>query len=288
MLDLLNRYRNVWVSVILLTMPLLFLYVSGRRAHQNSLLERTLLRITAPVQDVSNGIVTRIKSVWDHYIDLVNVKRRNRQLEDRLDRLTLSYNRLIEVDAQNGRLKLQLGYREKFERDHPQRALVYSRVIGWDLTPYYRAVKIRIDRGANDRIESGYPVITYSGVVGRIIKVSGDYAEVMLLADGRSRVAVRVHPTGPIGTLQGETDKKTYLTRFRFLHPTDKVKAGDQLLTSGLGKRYPAGLVVGFVGAGERKQRGNYYEFRVIPAVNFSTLREVFVMVPRGALVKRK
>ena len=98
MLDLFNRYRHIWVSVILLTMPLMFLYVSGRRAHQNSLLERSLLRITSPVQNVSNAIVGRIRGLWNDYIDLVGVRRENKRLKEQIDILRYQRNRMIEVE----------------------------------------------------------------------------------------------------------------------------------------------------------------------------------------------
>lgn len=281
MLDLFNRYRNVWVSVILLTMPLMFLYVSGQRTHQNSLLERGLLRITSPVQNVSNAIVGRIRGLWNDYIDLVGVRRENKRLREQIDILRYQRNRMIEVEADNRRLLRTLGYKKRFEKEHDRRRAIFARVIGWDLTPYYRALKVRIDRGATDKIAAGDPVVTYEGVVGRVLKVSGDYAEVMLLADSRSRVAVKVHPNGPSGTLQGRTDKKHYITLFRFLHPTDKVRKDDRVLTSGLDRKFPAGLVVGYIAEERQTQLGNHYEFRVIPAVNFSNLREVLVLVER-------
>ncbi|MCA9521207.1 MAG: rod shape-determining protein MreC [Myxococcales bacterium] len=287
MLDLFNRYRHIWVSVILLTMPLMFLYVSGRRAHQNSLLERSLLRITSPVQNVSNAIVGRIRGLWNDYIDLVGVRRENKRLKEQIDILRYQRNRMIEVESDNRRLLRMLKYTKRFDKEHERRRAIFARVIGWDLTPYYRALKVRIDRGKEDRIDAGDPVVTYEGVVGRILKVSGDYAEVMLLADSRSRVAVKVHPNGPSGTLQGRTDKQRYTTLFRFLHPTDKVHKDDRVLTSGLDRKFPAGLIVGYIADDRQTQLGNHYEFQVIPAVNFSNLREVLVLVRRDDVEKK-
>src|SRR5207249_87986 len=64
-----------------------------------------------------------------------------------------------------------------------------ARVIGAPLSPQFRVLRLRIDRGDRE-VARDMPVITSQGPVGRIDKVYGDYADVVLISDPSSRIDV--------------------------------------------------------------------------------------------------
>ena len=121
-------------------------------------------------------------------------------------------------------------------------------VIGAPLSPQFRVLRIRIDRGDRD-IATGMPVISGTGPVGRVDKVYGDYADVTLMSDPSSSIEVLIPRTGGRGMLTGLGRPDSYACTIGWLekqiNPTSKVEVGDEIVTSGLGASFPPGLVVG-------------------------------------------
>ncbi len=108
--------------------------------------------------------------------------------------------------------------------------------------------------------------------------VRGTLADVLLTVDSRSAVDVMIERTGARGIARGTGERDRYSARVEYLQRTDDVRVGDVVVTSGLGCRYPAGVLVGRVAAVTRREFGIYQEVEVAPAVNFSRLSEVLVL----------
>src|SRR5262249_53396283 len=160
--------------------------------------------------------------------------------------------------------------------------LLAARVIATSTTPFFRVVRIRIDRGKHE-VTHDMPVVTSTGLVGRIGNVYGDHADVVLLSDPDSHVAITIPNAGLSGALIGLGRDDSYACTLSLLEGDDRtgkavVHEGDQVLTSGAGDAYPAGIVVGTVSA-VRKGHSFKQEIEVEPAVRFSDLRAVMVIV---------
>jgi rod shape-determining protein MreC len=140
------------------------------------------------------------------------------------------------------------------------------------------------------------PVITSEGPVGRVDKVYGDYADVVLISDPSSRIDVVIRdpaqPTaqrnGARGLLVGMGRPDSYACKIEWLERQGrpglqpsadaKVKVGDEVVTSGLGASFPAGLVVGKVSKiiGDD---GMFQSVEVNPTVDVSRVRAVMVLL---------
>lgn len=234
----------------------------------------TVYQGTAAVEDATHYAIGGIGTFWDDYLDLVDVRRQNEALRAELDRIRDEHTRLLGVMQENARLRAMVGFQEA----HPQLELVAARVVAKDLSPFFRVVSIRLDvRDA--RIAPGMPVVSSAGVVGHVAEVAGGYAEVMLAVDPRSSIDVLIQHNRARGVLQGLGHSDDYRARLAYLLRRDAARVGDVLVTSGMGGRYPAELVVGRVVEVREQSYGLFQEVDVEPAVDFSRLEEVFIVV---------
>jgi rod shape-determining protein MreC len=243
-------------------------------------LDNALLRITAPLQAGVSWIVEGVGGIWGRYVALVDIEAENRELRAENERLRQKLaemsRRAFDVEA--------LEDLAIVKRRTPADTLG-ARVIGAPMSPQFRVLRLRIDRGERD-VQPGMPVITGTGPVGRINKVFGDYADVTLISDPSSAIEVVIPRTGGRGILTGLGKPDSYACTIGWLErnkslasPTDsKVQVGDEIVTSGLGASFPPGLVVGKV-ASVGKDDGMFQNVEVEPAVDVSRVRAVEVLL---------
>lgn len=263
-----------WVLTgALVVVPALVLRASLSQK-QPSTLDLALLRITAPLEAVVSYAVEGVGGLWGRYVALIDIEAENRELR-----------------ANNAQLRTQLAQmtRRAFDVEALEDLAVVKRripadtlgahVIGAPLSPQFRVVRIRIDRG-NGEVVPGMPVITGNGPVGRIDKAYGKHADVMLISDPRSSIEVVVPRTGGRGILTGLGKSDAYTCTIGWLEKqaATRVKVGDDVVTSGLGASFPAGLAIGKISKVERDD-GMFERVEVEPAVDVSRVRAVEVVL---------
>lgn len=275
MRELLARNRRVLVASLGVLVPLFLLYVHGRHPRKTTIIERGLITITAPAQKAAGGLVSGIADLWSGYIALVDVADDNARLAGELAEARKEAAARVGLEAENARLRAELDFK-KARRDLK---LASAHVIGKDLSPYGRVIRIAIDVGTDAEVAEGMPVVSAMGLVGRVLRVSGSHAEVLLTVDSRSTVNVRVVDKGVIGTVTGTSSQYNYVARMSYLHRTATLEVDDLLVTSGHDKLFPPGLHVGTIRSIEERQRGLEYELQVTPSVNFADLEVVQVVL---------
>jgi len=72
-------------------------------------------------------------------------------------------------------------------------------VIAVGVNPYFRVTRITLDRGQG-RVKPGMPVLAAAGAVGRVRRVYGDYADVLLAVDPQSSIDVVVPAPAAAGS----------------------------------------------------------------------------------------
>jgi len=278
--EFLQRHRRALIIFSSLVAPLFLLYVHGRvgeggRPRRTTVIEYALLRVTGPAQEAASRLISGLASVWDRYVALVDAQEDNAALRAKVRRLTADALLAKQLREENERLRALL----EFKRARKDLKLVGAQVIGKDVSPYARVVRIALDVGAEDGVKEGMAVVTERGLVGRILRVGARYAEVMLAVDARSSVSVKVAGKGITGTLQGGGARDSYAARLLLLHRAAPIALNDTIVTSGHDRVFPPNIEVGYVSSLEVRQRGNYFELEVAPAVNFSVLEHVQVVV---------
>ncbi|RYZ33197.1 MAG: rod shape-determining protein MreC, partial [Myxococcaceae bacterium] len=132
-----------------------------------------------------------------------------------------------------------------------------------------------ISSGEKDGVFRGMSVVTPDGIVGQVIRSTGGYADVALVTDPQSRVAVRVQRSRARGTAAGAGNGPLNLEN---MLRTEDVENGDLIITAGTDGIYPPGLVVGRVTQLEKKEHGMFQGADIQPAVDTSRLEEVLVV----------
>ncbi|MCB9617027.1 MAG: rod shape-determining protein MreC [Sandaracinus sp.] len=269
----LRRFRDAAVAVVLLVLPFFFLSANLKNPAEVGLLDQGLLKISAPLQYVATEAAGALSGLLEEYFYLVEVGRENDRLLDENDRLRED-NRLLRVQAgENDRLRDLLELRERLPGES-----ISAEVVTREFSPYFRVMRVRLDRGARDRVRAGMPVVSAQGLVGQIRRTTGRHADVLLTVDQESAIDVVVQRTGARGMLRGTGESNRYLCRIQYLRREDEIEVGDEVYTSGLGRRFPAAILVGRVVRVERQEFGLYQEVEVAPSVSFSDLEEVLVL----------
>lgn len=273
--EFLRRHRKAIITFVSLVVPLFLLFVHGRFPRNTTIVEAALMQVTGPAESAAHRVISGIGDIWRGYIALTDVQETNVELETRVRDLTgqALENKQLREEVRNLRQQLD------FKRGRKDLKLISGHVIGKTVSPYARVLSIQVDLGSSDGIREGMPVITEQGLVGRLQQVSGRYAKVMLVADSKSKVHVKVSGKGVTGTVEGLGLEEEYTARLMYLQRAIKPRAGDTLVTSGHDKIFPAGLEVGYIQKTEERQKGLYYELRVAPAVNFSVMETVQIVI---------
>ena len=200
--------------------------------------------------------------------DLIRVTDDNKRLRQSLQETSLKLNRYKEIERENECLhgtlnnKLPLGY-DLFQG----RVLSVSRTVG--------IVSAVINLGARDSIQVNMPVVNQYGLIGRVDDVFESKSVVQLLTDPTHRVAARVATSREMGIVKYHNREGMLLDNFPI---QGKIEVGDQILSSGLGGIYPAGLVIGSVSSVERPEEETFCRVVISPAVNFNSIKVLFVL----------
>lgn len=267
-----QRMRSAIVCLFLLVLPLFSMYFHGRLDRSQSLAESMLIRITAPGQDLINSGLYSLVAAWKRYVYLVEVEEQNEGLRKQMEDLKLLASRAKGLEIETQRLREMLEFKEQ----HKELVLASAKIIGRESTPQFSVARLRLDRGQDDTVQPNLPVLTATGLVGRIETVSGDYCDVMLLTDSRSNIDVELSDRGISGTLMGTGDG---LPIFRFPYQKTTFKKGDPLLTTGHDRVFPKGHVAGYLASDTPKQVGQQLELPVEPAVRFPALQDAFIVL---------
>jgi len=112
-------------------------------------------------------------------------------------------------------------------------------------------------------------------LIGRVVEIFEDQATVQLLTDPTNRVAARVVRNRQMGIVKYQVRRGMILDNFPV---QGDIRAGDEIRSSGLGGRYPAGLVVGTVVAVQRFEEDPFCIIQLEPAASFNSLEELYIL----------
>lgn len=272
--------RDAAIVIVLLIVPLLFLRTHLKDPSELSRFDDVILKVSFPFQFIAERAADAATSIIEDYVYLVDVKRDNDHLRAENDRLQREM-RSLRADTQRiHQLETLLGLRERLSTE-----TVTARVIAKDISPSFRVVRLAIDQGDRAGVQPGMPVVSNQGLVGQVRRVSGRIADVLLTIDPESRVDVVVGANQARGRLEGLGERSRYRGRIQFDRADDEIAVGDEVHTSGLGKKFPASILIGYVSKINDQEFGLHQEGEVTPSVDFTRLDEVLILTsgPKGA-----
>lgn len=201
--------------------------------------------------------------------DVTRLTQRNAELEAEVARLQ---SQIIELQQQNSELEV-LSALLDFARDNPGPEYLTAAVIGRDPSPFLHY--IIINRGSDDGLRRGMPVVSSQGLVGRVAAVTAGAARVQLITDPGSSVNVRLEPSGAEAMLAGSITGETTIES---IPQEANAQIGDLVLTSGLGGNYPADILIGQLSGVRKLPVELFQSASVQPIVDFARLKVVLVI----------
>jgi rod shape-determining protein MreC len=264
--------KNIWSRSM--QAAILFLVVAG-------ILALALSGYLSPVTNIFSGslinlqtwVSTRYLAIADFLTvprDVAALRQQNAEYVAEIARLQAQVIELQNKVAQTDTLAALVD----FSRSNPTNTYKAAAVIGRDPSPFLRYVII--NRGSNDGIRRGMPVVTNQGLVGRVDAVIGGASRVQLITDPSSSVSVFLQNSEADAIMNGSVSGELTLD---MLSQDVKVSTGDVVLTSGLGGEYPADLLIGQVSNVRKRESDLFQEATVQPVVDFSRLEIVLVIV---------
>jgi rod shape-determining protein MreC len=177
--------------------------------------------------------------------------------------------RMAELAAENLRLRLLLNATELL-----MDSVLVTEVIG--VSPGPRSHTLTIDRGAEDNVYVGQPILDAEGLMGQITSVFDDHSIALLITDSTHAIPVQILRNGMRSIAEGTSDYN--LMRLRFISPTADIKMHDQLVSSGLGGRFPPGYPVGKVVSIKQDAGANFVEVEVSPAAEIDRSKHLLLV----------
>jgi rod shape-determining protein MreC len=226
---------------------------------------RTVLQ---PIGTAVDWVVTPVGNVIGGVLDFGRVRRENAKLRDELADARSTVEAAQDAKSQLQRIEDEIGVTST--SDIPS---VAARVSGG--SPSVLQLTIEIDKGKDDGITTGMPVISGGALVGRIQRATGHSSTVQLLSDPGLSVGVRLARTGDLSVATGDGGDMV----MSLVEPNTEIHVNDAAVTSGLQQsEYPPGLAVGKVRSAKRDEAGLTQSVRLRPLVNLRRLSFVRVL----------
>ena len=293
MIDISSRHRPLALLAGVVLAQVLMIAIQVRRSDRGprevSLVRYWVVELITPFERAGTWTFHKIGGVWSGYIGLRNARAENLRLLSENDELKLKNRELESQAAQAQRLAALLDFRQA----HPEAPMVAAQVIGAS-GPMVAAQVIGasadpsshiifINRGERDRIRRNMAVITPDGIVGKIVEVFPNAAQVLLISDKESGVGALFADTRTHGIIKGTGDPDP---RMDYVVNEEKVQPGEVILTSGDDRIFPKGLPVGTVA--DVKAASPFQVIRVRPAARLDRLEDVLVLMTMQELNLRK
>ncbi len=182
--------------------------------------------------------------------------------------LALENMRFREAAWENRRLRDTLGFKQEMVSSQ----IIPADVVSRDPDQLYDALVINV--GREQGVRENMPVVVPEGLVGNILQAEDRTAVVQLIMSSRiSAIVQEKRVQGVVSWARGS------LFRLNFVDVTSDIEKGDRIVSSGLGGKFPKGLVIGdVIEVREQKRDPLFKEVFLESNVNFGKLEEVFVI----------
>ena len=265
------------VTIVLLSVAFCGMIIYSLQSDANGI-SSSVSTVVSPLQKIVYNINSRVKETVDFFLNFSEVKLENEELKQKNTELE---NELIEYESLKDEVE-RLREALNFTESRSNYNYVGVNIIGYSgssLSDGYI-----IDKGSNDGIAKNMVVVSSKGLVGKVTKVSSNFAIVQSILNENIAVAVMDQQTREAtGMLQGLSDKKDKnMTVVYNLPIHSDVKEGDIFITSGLGKIYPKEIPVGTVVSVQEDNVKVMKSAVVEPFVKFNELEELFVVIPNS------
>lgn len=271
-LDPRRRRRTSLILLLLTSITLLSLDYQGFGPLDS--VQSVVRGVVDPVAGGADSFTSPVTNAWKSFTDFEEMEEENARLRDELAQLRSSS---IEASAAEEALRALL---DEIDIDYAGGA---STIVGQviERPGNFQSYSVEIDRGANDGLREGMPVVTSGGLVGRVASVQDNFAEVRVLHQDGFALGIRVIGTGDIALAEGQgIGEDLEVTVAQGASENTDIEVGDPVVTSGIqGSSYPPDLPVGVISDVSFDSASLELKVRIRPVADLQNLRFVTVIL---------
>ncbi|MBI2505171.1 MAG: rod shape-determining protein MreC [Candidatus Latescibacteria bacterium] len=206
--------------------------------------------------------------IFSPVIRYASTAAKNRLVMAQNAELSLENMRFREAAWENRRLRAALGFKQEMVSSR----IIPAEVISRDPDQLYDALVINV--GRENGVREDMPVVVPEGLVGNVLQTEDRSSVVQLIMSARiSAIVQEKRVQGVVTWGRGS------LFRLNYVDVTSDIEKGDRVISSGLGGKFPKGLVIGdVIEVREQKRDPLFKEVFLESNVNFGKLEEVFVI----------
>ncbi len=267
-----NRRPILFLVIALVVVGIIigiFSFIKG-----TSVVENAGGTVATPAQGAADGIAGWFSEITGYFGNVKALKSEIEALKAENTNLKKQVNDMEGLDEQNIRLRTMLDLKKK----QTSLDMVAARVIARDPSSWYSC--FTIDKGSIDGIKENMAVVDANRyLVGQILRVGENWADVLTVTDPSISVGAFVRRSNEIGIVEGDSNLRyDFRSKFGFIARTADIKDGDYVETSGLGGVFPRGLLIGTLADIHDESSTMSKVASVVPLCDFSKINEVFVI----------
>lgn len=265
--------RNRPLFILVLVLILLVLGLALDRLGYMSTIRTLFQTAFAPLEAQITASAQLVSYQFEVAANIQDLQTRNAELETLANSLMVENVRLKDLERENQILRQLLNY----TRNNPWFTYETGGVIGDSIgrAPGNLVFYIYLDVGTREGVADNMPVITDRGLVGRVVNVGPNVAQILLLIDPSSSVNAVIQNSRITGTVKGNLDGSLVMEQ---IPSGEKVVPGDIVLTSGLGGNFPGKLVIGQIVEVSERDQDMFQTARIRPTVDFGKLQTMLIV----------
>lgn len=257
----------------MLSQVILMSTMARRPDSEQSLIRVWVMTALTPIASGITKVSSSVKNFFASYTDVRNAREENIDLKARNEQLVEELNAARERVAQ-----LDLLSKEKTLPPLLQYRQIAANVVARDTTVWFR--RLTIDRGMLDGVKRDMPVMSAGGVVGRVISLGPNFAVVQVITDKHAGLGAMLQGSRAMGEIRGEVrGSDSNRCELRNISSSEAVEEGEAVVTTGLDRIYPKGLLVGTVERIEIDPNAPWHRIVVKPAAPVDRVEHVVVLL---------
>lgn len=260
------QYRLMFV----LTLSAAFIFFDHKLG-SFELVRGYLQSIVSPLQYIANTPKQFMNWGSENLVTRRSLMDENQRLRIKEIELNEQVMQLDILRKENDRLRALLSSPVKAEMRK-----MSAEILSVDSDPYKHQVVI--NRGANEAVYEGQPVLDDKGIVGQVLLVGATSSRVLLISDLTHAIPVRISRNG-IRLIASGTGRLDKLELNHVAHSTD-IRTGDLLISSGLGGVFPEGYPVATVDFVSQDESSQFARVTATPIAEIDRLRYMLLLWP--------
>lgn len=249
------------LSIALLISDARYKYLGGMR--------QVVAIIVYPLQRLAGAPGVMLDRIGEFFVTQSALRTENARFSEQLLQNALTLQKYKALAAENAHLRDLFAARQRFPE-----STVLAEVLYTGRDPFTR--KVIVDKGTQQDIKTGRPVIDEIGLIGQVTRVYPWLAEVTLITDREQAVPVQNLRNG-LRAVLGGTGNDGQL-ELKFIPLNADFQNGDELVTSGIDSIYPTGLPVAVVSRVERNAAYLFARISCKPVAGVASHGQVLIL----------